>query len=162
MVQVTTRWLMSSASRCCSRRRTAQTGRFECSHEAQRHFEALVNQSAGNFLYAVTALNDIEAGNTRLQDVQTLPTELHELYAHFFQRLFGPSSERYRMVRPVFEVVASSYNGATKAMILQCLRVSDPSAGDEDLLDRFETVKQFLREEPSKYEGGPPTCMFFT
>ena len=121
-----------------------------------------MNQSAGNFLYAVTALNDIEAGNTRLQDVQALPTELHELYAHFFQRLFGQNSERYQLVQPVFEVVAASYNGVTESMILQCLRVSDPAARDKDLLDRLGIVKQFLHDSPRNMKEGHQRMCFTT
>jgi hypothetical protein len=134
---------------------------FQCCEEARVHFETLVQQSAGNFLYAVTALDDIETGSTLLQDVRRLPTRLHDLYEHFFERLFGEDTEHYRVVRPVFETVQASYNGVTHSAILQCLRVSDPTADDEVLSERLKSVKQFLREQPSQYDGGEPALVFY-
>eukprot|EP01051_Picozoa_sp_SAG22_P040224 SAG22_NODE_21602_length_255_cov_1.634615_1_plen_51_part_01 len=51
-----------------------------------------MQRSEGNFLYAVTALNDIETGAGKLADAASLPPGLPGLFQHFFERQF-PTAE---------------------------------------------------------------------
>jgi cytohesin len=114
-----------------------------CGHWAHSCLQTLVERSAGNFLYAVTALNDIEAGHGKLAHVESLPPGLHGLLYHFFERKF-PRPEDYEAVRPVLEAVMASDGGLSEPLLLECLRVSDPTAHESDYARRLQTVRQYL------------------
>ena len=144
---------------------------FNCSREAGRHFERLVTQSAGTFLYCQFALDAIESESNSLKDIHLFPLGLGDMFHHFFERHFGdPGSEEYRRVRPVFvrpnrpschlvvfnachnwqvseqEAIAASDGGVPKELLLQCLRLADPGARHGVLTERLRSVRQFLQD----------------
>eukprot|EP01047_Picozoa_sp_COSAG01_P002218 COSAG01_NODE_58_length_30193_cov_12.302020_1_plen_1409_part_00 len=121
-------------------------GQFHCNALAHPYFAALVEQSGGNFLYAATALNDVEEGMGDLADVGSLPSGLDELFLHFFDRLFeSADSVKYRRVRPIFEVIAASEGGVSEAALLACLRTNEPTADERELKAALLGVRQFLK-----------------
>eukprot|EP01047_Picozoa_sp_COSAG01_P039981 COSAG01_NODE_3334_length_6237_cov_11.105246_1_plen_1421_part_00 len=124
----------------------AQPVTFHCHAAAHPYFKALVERSGGNFLYAATTLDDVEAGMGDLVDVGSLPTRLDELFLHFFERLFeGAGGDRYMRVRPVFEAIAASEGGVTEAELLKCMRVCEPTAEERVLKVALQGVRQFLK-----------------
>ena len=130
----------------CADEMQAEPGQFHINALARPYFAALVEQSGGNFLYAATALNDVEEGMGDLADVGSLPSGLDELFLHFFDRLFeSADSEKYRRVRPVFEAIAASEGGVTEAALLACLRVGEPAAEERVLKAALQGVRQFLK-----------------
>eukprot|EP01047_Picozoa_sp_COSAG01_P030191 COSAG01_NODE_2097_length_8434_cov_116.410678_3_plen_1492_part_00 len=125
---------------------TEQPEAFHCHAAAHPYFRALVERSGGNFLYAATALNDVEAGMGDLADVGSLPNGLDELFLHFFERLFeGADGEKYTRVRPVFEAIAASEAGVAEADLLKCMRVCEPAVEERVLKAALQGVRQFLK-----------------
>jgi ankyrin repeat protein len=134
---------------------------FRCHTAAHPYFEQLIEQSGGNFLYAATALDDVEAGMGDLADVGSLPTGLDELFLHFFERLFGDAdSEAYRRARPIFQAIMASQGGVTEAALLACLRVSEPLVDERALKVALQGLRQFLKAVPGEVvlQVPLPTC----
>ncbi len=93
----------------------------------------LLDKSAGNFLYVVWALDDIEAGHLRLDELERLSPGLAGRYLDFFERHF-PGEADFAEVRRVLEVMVAA---------VEPLRESQMAAATG--LDREETLPKLRR-----------------
>ena len=133
---------------------------FSCSDQNAAHFDKLVQQSAGNFLYAVTAIRSIREGSSLLSEASLLPNGLKDLFLHFFRRLFGESSSSSNIaaVRLVFEVMLASYRSVSEVVIIQCIRIASPDADDSMVQHILQSVRQFLKPVVMADETCSKTC----
>jgi WD40 repeat protein len=78
----------------------------------------VLRSSAGNFLFATTAIDAIEAGQLRLDDVESQPPgRLSSLYEVFFNRLFRDAGMDFQSAGQVLEVVAAERDPLSRKQI---------------------------------------------
>ncbi|MEX2213222.1 MAG: TIR domain-containing protein [Phycisphaeraceae bacterium] len=75
----------------------------------------LRDKADGNFLYAKEALNGIERGDYRFDQLALLPPGLFGLYERFFDRHFGGDETRYAKAATVLSVVVAAFDPLTRA-----------------------------------------------
>jgi WD40 repeat protein/serine/threonine protein kinase len=74
----------------------------------------LLRSSAGNFLFATTALDAVENGQIGFDQIETLSPGLSSLYELFFNRLFRDADVDFGPSRQVLEVVAGASEPLTR------------------------------------------------
>jgi hypothetical protein len=78
----------------------------------------VLRSSAGNFLFATTAIDAIEAGQLRLNDLGDQPPgRLSSLYEVFFNRLFRDAGMDFQPADQVLEVVAAAREPLSRKQI---------------------------------------------
>ena len=68
----------------------------------------LLRASAGNFLFAATALDAVETNQLNLDEIEGLPPGLGSLYEIFFDRMFRETGVGFGPSRLVFEAVVAA------------------------------------------------------
>jgi WD40 repeat protein len=78
----------------------------------------VLQSSAGNFLFVTTAIDAIEAGQLRLDDIESQPPgRLSSLYEVFFNRLFRDAGMDFRAAGQLLEVVAAAREPLSRKQI---------------------------------------------
>jgi WD40 repeat protein len=77
----------------------------------------LLRSSAYNFLFVTTALDAVELGQLRLDEIERLPPDLSSLYEVFFDRLFLETGVSFQPTCQVLEVVAAARESLTRKQI---------------------------------------------
>jgi WD40 repeat protein len=79
---------------------------------------SVLRSSAGNFLFVTTAIDAIEAGQLRLDDIERQPPgHLSSLYEVFFNRLFRDAGIDFQPASQVLEVVAAAREPLSRKQI---------------------------------------------
>jgi WD40 repeat protein len=79
---------------------------------------SLLRSSAGNFLFVTTAIDAVEGGQLRFDDVENQPPgRLSSLYEMFFNRLFRDTGMEFQAAGQVLEVVAAAREPLTRKQI---------------------------------------------
>jgi WD domain, G-beta repeat/APAF-1 helical domain len=76
-----------------------------------------LRSSAYNFLFVTTALEAVELGQLRLDEIEKLPPGLSSLYEVFFDRLFRETGVSFQPTCQVLEVVAAARESLTRKQI---------------------------------------------
>lgn len=87
---------------------------------AEAVISLLTKRSAGNFLYAVHALDDVQFDRDRFDGFVNLPSGLEGLYLRFFERVFGRArshafDSHYSHARTLLEVILAAHEPLTAA-----------------------------------------------
>jgi WD40 repeat protein len=77
----------------------------------------LLRSSAYNFLFVTTALEAVELGQLRFDEIEKLPPGLSSLYEVFFDRLFRENGVSFQPTCQVLEVVAAAREALTRKQI---------------------------------------------
>jgi hypothetical protein len=78
----------------------------------------LLRSSAGNFLFVTTAIDAVEAGQLRFDDIENQPPgRLSSLYEMFFNRLFRDAAVEFQPAGQVLEVVAAAREPLSRKQI---------------------------------------------
>ncbi len=122
--------------------------------------EQISRKSAGNFLYAVNALDGIARDFYAFDDLESLPRGLDGLYLEFFRRIFGregsPTTEAiYAKASPLLQVLASAIEPLSRAELAAASGL-DP---DEDLPRLLRQLAQLLT--PRNRPNGEETIAFY-
>ena len=80
---------------------------------------ALLRSSAYNFLFVATALEAVETGQFRFDEIEKLPPGLSSLYEVFFDRLFREVGV-FQLTRPVLEILTAAREPLTQLQIAAC------------------------------------------
>jgi WD40 repeat protein len=107
--------------------------------------ERICEKSAGNFLYAVNALDGIARDFYSFTDLDALPRGLDGLYLDFFRRIFGhegsgAAEAAYRKARPVLQILCAAAEPVTRAELATASNL-DP---DEELPRLMRSLAQLL------------------
>jgi len=86
---------------------------------------ALRDKADGNFLYAKEALNGVERGDYRLDQLALLPPGLFGLYEQYFNRHFGGDEARYAKAAAVLSVVVAAFDPLTRADLAAATGLDD-------------------------------------
>jgi WD40 repeat protein len=79
---------------------------------------SLLRSSAGNFLFVTTAIDAVEGGQLRFDDIENQPPgRLSSLYEVFFNRLFREAGLNFQAAGRVLEVVAAAREPLTRKQI---------------------------------------------
>jgi WD40 repeat protein len=86
----------------------------------------VLRSSAGNFLFVTTAMDAIEAGQLRLDDIESQPPgRLSSLYEVFFNRLFRDAGMDFQPAGQVLEVVAAAREPLSREQIAAVTGLDD-------------------------------------
>ena len=79
---------------------------------------ALLRSSAGNFLFVTTAIDAVEGGQLRFDDIENQPPgRLSSLYEVFFNRLFRNAGLDFQSAGQLLEVIAAAREPLTRKQI---------------------------------------------
>src|SRR5262249_40910310 len=79
---------------------------------------SLLRSSAGNFLFVTTAIDAVEGGQLRFDEIKNQPPgRLSSLYEMFFNRLFRDAGVNFQPAGQVLEAVAAAREPLTRKQI---------------------------------------------
>lgn len=111
-------------------------------------FKALLERSAGNFLYAKTITQDILNGVLSIDEYEKFPNGLTGIYASYFDRLFYEGRCDYkRYVRPVMEILCAEYSPIKSDVIISVLDLDE-----YDFDEIKEAIAQMFPEKGNTIE----------
>jgi WD40 repeat protein len=112
-------------------------------HPAQRMIQSLCDKSDGNFLYAQQALDGLERGLYRLDELDRLPPGLFGLYRVFFERRY-PDEPTFMPARTLLDVVAAAAEPLTKDQLLRASGLDAETA----FPSAWQSLSAYLTPEP--------------
>lgn len=88
--------------------------------------QRIADRCQGNFLYAKELAKSLINGLFSLDDVNSLPSELDDIYMSYFDRIFLDKPDVYKStVRPILEVLVSSYEPVKKDLLCEMSKVEE-------------------------------------
>ena len=89
--------------------------------------EKILSKSEGNFLYAVEIVKAIEGGILNLNDVDSFPVGLTNIYISYFERMFVKDTtfDYKRDMRPLMEILSVCYEPQSDDTIVDILGMDE-------------------------------------
>jgi WD40 repeat protein len=103
---------------------------------SKKFIERLIERSQGNFLYTQSLLNDLEFNEQILNNLDSLPKNLEDVYHQFFRRF---TEKEWQAFQPIFGVLA-----VAKELLSQKQLSDFTGIEREELRQSMRLVSQFL------------------
>jgi hypothetical protein len=107
-----------------------------------RHVRTLCERSAGNFLYVVQTLGDVEAGHLRLDELERLPPGLTGRYLVFFERRFADEA-RFAPMRRLLDAMVAAAEPLHESLLAAVAGID----AEEDLPGLGRDFRQYLKHQ---------------
>jgi len=116
----------------------------------------ILRSSGGNFLFVTTAIDAVEGGQLRFDDVENQPPgHLSSLYEVFFNRLFRDAGVDFQASGPVLEVVAAAREPLSRK---QTVGVTGLDA-EKELPRLLGRLAAFVPVREGRYRSSTARCL---
>jgi WD40 repeat protein len=113
------------------------------------HIDTLCTKSAGNFLYVVQTLQDIEASHLQLDDLEHLSPSMSGRYLAFFERHF-PEGEGFAAMRRLLDAMVAAVEPLRASQLAAVTGID----AEEELPRLGRDFRQYLKHQADW--GGDP------
>jgi tetratricopeptide (TPR) repeat protein len=101
----------------------------------------LIDKSEGNILYLKSIYDEIKLNRISLENIESFPLGLNNIYHSYFQRQFENYNEYKRFHRPLFELMVTLKEPITKELIISMLNWNE-----YEYNDTLDTLISLIKE----------------